>query len=444
MDMKHLLTLALCCVMAFSAQAQIPSYVPTNGLVGWWPFNGNANDESGNGNHGTVNGATLAADRFGNAGKAYSFDGNDDGISGNGNLSVSNQLSISSWINIRNITQSRIFTFGNSNNIYAFQYSLLTTLNNSNLKAYFIGYGANSNFEPTGPNISTNNLAVNSWCHISVTFGQDTLKFFINGALSGIRIINDIFISNNYSNFLIGKRSDNQEVFNGLLDDIAIYNRALSAAEVQQLYTGQAASAVKSASSLFNYQGLVLNSQKKPLANQSMAVRFTIADSLATYYVETQPLTTDSKGQFATQVGNGIPVQGSMANIPWWDAVPKSLKTEVDTNASGQWITLGQTTMVAVPMAMYAQRTGEGWRSVLGSFDTSANIQSGGGFTVTSIGNNQYEVQFSSAFSDPPNLQVELVGAGTYSYKTISSQVQKFVVQVTGNPDRIQFEAKGK
>jgi hypothetical protein len=35
--------------------AQVPSYVPTNGLVGWWPFNGNANDESGNGNNGTVN-----------------------------------------------------------------------------------------------------------------------------------------------------------------------------------------------------------------------------------------------------------------------------------------------------------------------------------------------------------------------------------------------------
>jgi len=49
--------------------------VSTNGLVGWWPFNGNANDESGTGNHGTVNGATLTADRFGNPNKAYSFDG---------------------------------------------------------------------------------------------------------------------------------------------------------------------------------------------------------------------------------------------------------------------------------------------------------------------------------------------------------------------------------
>jgi hypothetical protein len=94
-----LLTLTLLC-FGLLAQAQIPNYVPTNGLVGWWPFNGNANDESGNGNHGTVNGATLAADRFGNAGKAYSFDGVDDfvQISNNPLLEPSNSISISAWV----------------------------------------------------------------------------------------------------------------------------------------------------------------------------------------------------------------------------------------------------------------------------------------------------------------------------------------------------------
>ena len=61
----------------------VPSYVPTNGLVGWWGFNGNAQDGSGNGNHGTVNGATLTTDRFGNQNGAYSFDGVDDYILAN-------------------------------------------------------------------------------------------------------------------------------------------------------------------------------------------------------------------------------------------------------------------------------------------------------------------------------------------------------------------------
>jgi len=75
-----LTTLAVGLCMTANVMAQVPNYVPTNGLVGWWPFNGNANDESGNGNNGTVNGATLTTDRFGNTGKAYSFDGVDDGI----------------------------------------------------------------------------------------------------------------------------------------------------------------------------------------------------------------------------------------------------------------------------------------------------------------------------------------------------------------------------
>ncbi|TAF12105.1 MAG: hypothetical protein EAZ75_03925, partial [Flavobacteriia bacterium] len=53
--------------------AQVPSYVPSNGLVAYWPFSGNANDQSGNGNNGTVNGATLTTDRFGNSNSAYNF-----------------------------------------------------------------------------------------------------------------------------------------------------------------------------------------------------------------------------------------------------------------------------------------------------------------------------------------------------------------------------------
>jgi trimeric autotransporter adhesin len=68
-----LLTAAATISLATATMAQVPNYVPTNGLVGWWPFNGNANDESGNGNNGTVNGATLASDRNGNANASMDF-----------------------------------------------------------------------------------------------------------------------------------------------------------------------------------------------------------------------------------------------------------------------------------------------------------------------------------------------------------------------------------
>ena len=62
-NMKKLIYLfiALLCISQH-VTAQVPSYVPTDGLVGYWPFNGNANDESGNG---TINGAILSNDRYG-------------------------------------------------------------------------------------------------------------------------------------------------------------------------------------------------------------------------------------------------------------------------------------------------------------------------------------------------------------------------------------------
>ena len=70
-----LVFIAICGLATMSFGQGVPSYVSTNGLVGWWPFNGNANDESGNGNNGTVNGAILATDRFGNANSAFGFNG---------------------------------------------------------------------------------------------------------------------------------------------------------------------------------------------------------------------------------------------------------------------------------------------------------------------------------------------------------------------------------
>ena len=74
--MKKLLSI-IAIITALTTFSQVPNYVPTNGLVGWWPFNGNANDESGNGHHGIVNGAVLDVDENNLANEAYYFDGND-------------------------------------------------------------------------------------------------------------------------------------------------------------------------------------------------------------------------------------------------------------------------------------------------------------------------------------------------------------------------------
>ena len=71
-----------------------------NGLVAYYSFDGNSNDESGNGIHGTVIGATLTEDRLGNIGRAYEFDGSDDYIEvGNSeSLNFTSSFTVSLWI----------------------------------------------------------------------------------------------------------------------------------------------------------------------------------------------------------------------------------------------------------------------------------------------------------------------------------------------------------
>ena len=82
------------------SSAQVPSYVPSNGLVGYWPFSGNANDASSNGNNGTVNGASLTTDRNGNANSAYSYDGVNDYIQvpHSSSISITGDITMSAWV----------------------------------------------------------------------------------------------------------------------------------------------------------------------------------------------------------------------------------------------------------------------------------------------------------------------------------------------------------
>jgi len=97
--MKNLLMTTIAIFgLALFTNAQVPNYIPTNGLVAWWPFNGNANDESLNGNNGTVNGAVLSTDRFGVSEKAYSFSSDFITVPHQNSLNAF-PISVFAWIN---------------------------------------------------------------------------------------------------------------------------------------------------------------------------------------------------------------------------------------------------------------------------------------------------------------------------------------------------------
>ena len=215
-----------------------------NGLVGYWPFNGNANDESGNGNDGTVNGVTLTNDRFGNANSAYDFDGINDFIqvSNSNSLSIGNNgLSISLWVKNDAIWQSPRWLYMVSKSDQ--------TGGPMNGPGYIIRSGADGgapfHYTPVFKN-NANEFGLNSTTiisdtieHLCLTYDNSITKLYRNG------------IIDNSSNFLSGSISDNlfdlffgsanngtTHFFEGILDDIGIWNRALSSQEVQQLYYG--------------------------------------------------------------------------------------------------------------------------------------------------------------------------------------------------------------
>ncbi len=225
-----------------SLMAQVPSYVPTNGLVGWWPFNGNANDESGNGNNGTVNGATLTADRFGNANKAYSFNGMNQNILCNPIANVQS-LTISLWLLIQNNGGGQFIVQNNISNC-----------TNVNFTGHF-GFNQNINFSHNAINCSTpgtNNFTMSSidtagyiggWSHlVQVIDVSGNTKLYLNGILVDFSTSNLGFnfcpILNSTLRF--GGPWWNQDLqwFKGEMDDIGIWNRELSQSEINTLYSG--------------------------------------------------------------------------------------------------------------------------------------------------------------------------------------------------------------
>lgn len=216
-------------------QAQIPSYVPTNGLIGWWPFNGNANDESGNGLNGTVNGASLTLDRNGNPNRAYNF----DGLSGYINIGNSSKLntgtiSVSCWIN-----PDKLLTPSN------FGPTILSKREPSGWGASFqmniarhsfwadwtIGGNGGIYHEDSSKII----IDTNTYAHLVYTHDINKVKLYLNGRL--VEEINSPgLLDTNSIPLWFGARPDSIQFFSGVIDDIAIWNRALTQNEIGALY----------------------------------------------------------------------------------------------------------------------------------------------------------------------------------------------------------------
>jgi hypothetical protein len=250
--MKNLTFLTAILIASLSF-AQVPSYVPTTGLIGWWPFNGNANDASGNGNNGTVNGATLTADRNSVANKAYNFNGTSNFISINpSSQAFPNGISISIWAKISGLNSNTNCNLGCAQ----FLVSRSNDFSNGHFK---IGYSQNTvaaGGQKFGGSINSASGAGNvngttaytypqtTWKHLVITYNNSQVKLYINGLLNATTNYTTP-ITNINSLIYFGRHVDATYSYfvNGQLDDIGIWNRALTTCEVTNLYSTPVVSA---------------------------------------------------------------------------------------------------------------------------------------------------------------------------------------------------------
>jgi hypothetical protein len=232
-----------------SSFSQIPPYVPTNGLVGYWGFNGNANDESGINNHGIATNVVLTSDRFGNANSAYQFNGI------NSRISINNAFFNSGWESFTISCWTYSTNFLNPNNVNDSQVIINTDPHNG---IAITLYGQNNPFRDnfdnkyiflagSKPNVkswdiveytgySNTTRTINTWNHLVLIKTGNTYKFYINGVLDKT-VVGNKPADSYLSKIVLGALASNitPEVFLGKLDDYGIWNRALTQSEITGL-----------------------------------------------------------------------------------------------------------------------------------------------------------------------------------------------------------------
>ena len=181
-------------------------------------FDGDANDTSGNDNHGIVNGATLTTDRFGNVDSAYLFDGTSPYILISNDFGST--VTISIWISKYNDIGEMVWCFGNQGT----GPDLLVTENKISLNTWDSTSNSFGNFVHES----------NKWYNFVTIISSDNTKQYVNGDLLGAAS----YRSPAGKDFYISMKESGQGdyAWTGLLDDVRIYDRALSAEEVQALY----------------------------------------------------------------------------------------------------------------------------------------------------------------------------------------------------------------
>jgi hypothetical protein len=225
--------LLIFCLISISALAQLPPNIPTNGLAGYWPFNGDANDESGNNNNGTVNGAMLTSDRFNINNRAYDFNGTNNFITipNSNSIDITGAITVNAWVKLNDTT-----TY---NNIISKDNDIFSD------RSWFFGVNYNriivSTFNP-GQNdfeIYSNNFNFHTnWSMVTFSYDLDSIRLYVNSNLQLTSPYNSnlVSISEPLKIGVMDEVNGANWFFKGKIDDIGLWSRALTQQEISSIY----------------------------------------------------------------------------------------------------------------------------------------------------------------------------------------------------------------
>jgi len=208
-------------------------------LVGWWKFDGNANDGTGHGYNGTVHNATLTNDHLGNSNSAYYFDGSDDyiGLGNPAGLNFTGQITIAAWIRpdlIKGVDINRDIVVHGFSVGYPEKEVYLRTANDGQYEigSYIQNSGTTGRAEYIIPLTDQG-----TWVHLVGLYDGAFWRLYRNGVevASRQRTVGAIQVDWDWA---IGARAPGSRFFTGAIDDVRIYDRALSATEIQAIYEG--------------------------------------------------------------------------------------------------------------------------------------------------------------------------------------------------------------
>jgi hypothetical protein len=201
----------------------------TGDLVAFYPFSGNANDASGFNNNGTVSGALLTTDRWGNSASAYSFDGINDNIRvvSSTSLNFQNSVTINFWIKVGEFYDRESYPLSHGN----WENRWKISITNKHIR-----WTVKTN-QGTKDLDSETELILNTLYNVTALYNGSDYEIYINGELDALSTFSGL-IQTTAIDLMIGQvlPGNIQYNFKGVLDDIRLYNYALSYSSIQSLY----------------------------------------------------------------------------------------------------------------------------------------------------------------------------------------------------------------